>query len=186
MNIKSLVLVSSLASSAFAATPLKVYRTTDIFDRTEILELPALVLRHPHFDVKHGGYFAVTFQRSQRPEASPRFNLRIFCGHRKGKQLEIPSGQTLSIWTDGHEATYYSPGTAATRTAPGAKTRIDSHIVYEEIPQSDLEELVQAHRVRMRVRGESESIDGEFSPKDMQTLRTFVETYVKPAVSGNP
>ena len=174
----SLLLLGLMTTPVFCSNPLKIHEATDLFDGERIISTDPIVLRHVHFESNHSGYLAVVLQRSQRPNASPRFHLEIFCGPKKSRQMEILPGQTLTVWINDKRISFYSQGTGANQTAPGAREAIKPHVLYEDIPASDLDDMGRAEKLEMRVSGSTDSLQGELDSQDLELFRQFVDNYV--------
>src|SRR5688572_15923023 len=124
--------------SPVSGAKVKVSERVDPFTDDRIVYTAPLAVKNARWSTGKGAYLALILERSQKPGLSVRFHLKIFCGRSRNDQAKVAPGNTLKLWTGNRVALFYSPGSEATRPAPGERRPERLHVYYEDIPYDDL------------------------------------------------
>ncbi len=134
-----------------------------------------IILENAHFDERRSAYLALVIEQVQPKNSNPRYDIKVYAGPRKGRQMIVPEEGVLSLWVNGKQINYTtSAGSPAGGAAPGIRGAQAAYVLYDDIQREDLEAMAAAAMVRVHVKGESDSLTGDFGPGNFRTLKEFL------------
>ncbi len=89
--------------------------------------------------------------------------------------LEIPPGQTLTLYADGNPIKLDSSGSLNTRKAFKEKD-VDfvSETAQYQVSKLDMEKLGYARKIKVQLKGNKGLVEREFGPENYDSIRAFV------------